>query len=111
MFADAGLSDRFELPFVRKGARHVFHHFVIRVRDDRRDELREHLREHGVGTDIYYPVPLHLQECFADLGYQEGDFPIAERAAKQTLALPTYPELTDEQQEYVVSTIAKFSAA
>ena len=111
MFADAGLSEQIEVPFVRTNARHIFHQFVIRVRDGRRDALREHLREHGVGTDVYYPVPLHLQECFAYLGYQEGDFPVAERAAKETLALPVYPELTDEQQDYVVNTIAQFFEA
>ncbi|HYR75278.1 MAG TPA: DegT/DnrJ/EryC1/StrS family aminotransferase [Pyrinomonadaceae bacterium] len=108
MFAEAGLSEEVETPLVRSGARHIFHQFVIRIRDGRRDALREHLRERGVGTDIYYPVPLHLQECFAYLGYKEGDFPIAERAAKETLALPVYPELTDEQQDYVVSAIAEF---
>ena len=108
MFADAGLGDKVELPFVRSGARHIFHQFVVRVRDGRRDALRAHLRECGVGTDVYYPVPLHLQECFAFLGYKEGDFPIAERAAKDTLALPVYPELTDEQQDYVVSMIGEF---
>jgi dTDP-4-amino-4,6-dideoxygalactose transaminase len=108
MFGDAGLSEKVELPFVRSNARHVFHQFMIRVRDGKRDALRTHLLERGVGTDVYYPVPLHLQECFAFLGYKEGDFPVAELAAKETLALPVYPELTDEQQDHVVSSIAKF---
>jgi dTDP-4-amino-4,6-dideoxygalactose transaminase len=108
MFADAGLADRVELPFVRSRVRHIFHQFVVRVRDGKRDALRAHLRECGVGTDVYYPVPLHMQECFAYLGYKEGDFPLAEQAAKETLALPVYPELTDEQQDYVVSAIGEF---
>jgi dTDP-4-amino-4,6-dideoxygalactose transaminase len=108
MFGDAGLSEKIGLAFVRTGARHVFHQFVIRVRDGRRDALREHLRARGVGTDVYYPVPLHLQECFAFLGYKQGDFPIAEAAAQETLALPVYPELTADQQDYVVSAIAEF---
>jgi dTDP-4-amino-4,6-dideoxygalactose transaminase len=111
MFADAGLSEQVEVPYVRSNARHIFHQFVIRVRDGRRDALREHLRERGVGTDVYYPVPLHLQECFAYLGYKEGDFPVAEQAAKETLALPVYPELTDEQQDHVVNMIGKFFEA
>jgi dTDP-4-amino-4,6-dideoxygalactose transaminase len=108
MFIDAGLAEQIEVPFVRANARHIFHQFVIRIRDGRRDALREHLRARGVGTDIYYPVPLHLQKCFAYLGYKEGDLPIAEQAAKETLALPVYPELTDEQQDYVVEMIAEF---
>jgi dTDP-4-amino-4,6-dideoxygalactose transaminase len=108
MFADVGLANQIELPFVRRNARHIFHQFVVRVREGKRDALRDYLREHGIGTDVYYPVPLHLQECFAYLNYKEGDFPIAEQAAKETLALPVYPELTDEQQDYVVSTIAEF---
>jgi dTDP-4-amino-4,6-dideoxygalactose transaminase len=108
MFGDAGLTGKIGLAFVRPGARHIFHQFVIRVCDGRRDALREHLRTRGVGTDIYYPVPLHLQECFAFLGYKEGDFPIAEAAAKETLALPVYPELTAKQQDYVVDAIARF---
>jgi dTDP-4-amino-4,6-dideoxygalactose transaminase len=111
MLVDAGLAEQIEVPFVRANARHIFHQFVIRIRDGRRDALREHLRACGVGTDIYYPVPLHLQKCFAYLGYQEGDLPVAELAAKETLALPVYPELTDEQQDYVVSSIAKFYEA
>jgi dTDP-4-amino-4,6-dideoxygalactose transaminase len=111
MFVDAGLAEQIEVPFVRANARHIFHQFVIRIRDGRRDALREHLRARGVGTDIYYPVPLHLQNCFAYLGYKEGDLPIAEQAAKETLALPVYPELTDEQQDYVVEMIAEFYAA
>ena len=108
MFGDAGLGDQIELPLVRSNARHIFHQFVVRVRGGKRDALRAHLRECGVGTDVYYPVPLHLQECFAFLGYKEGDFPVAELAAKETLALPVYPELTDEQQDYVVSSIGEF---
>jgi len=111
MFIDAGLAEQIEVPFVRRDARHIFHQFVIRIRDGRREALRDHLREHGVGTDVYYPVPLHLQECFAFLGYKEGDFPVAELAAKETLALPVYPELTDEQQDYAVAMIEKFLSA
>ena len=111
MFADAGLTGEIEVPFVRSGARHIFHQYVIRVRNGRRDALREHLRARSVGTDVYYPLPLHLQECFSFLGYQEGDFPLAERAAKETLALPVYPEMTAEQQDYVVSAISEFFRA
>jgi dTDP-4-amino-4,6-dideoxygalactose transaminase len=111
MFTDAGLNEEVQLPFIRSDGRHVFHQFVIRVSGGKRDALREHLRENGVGADVYYPVPLHLQECFAFVGYKEGDFPVSERAAKETLALPVYPELTDEQQDYVVTKIAEFYRA
>lgn len=85
---------------------HVFHQFVIRV--PHRDRLRSALREAGVATEVYYPVPFHLQECFSALGYKAGDLPEAERAARETLALPMYPELTEEQQAYVVDRIASF---
>jgi dTDP-4-amino-4,6-dideoxygalactose transaminase len=108
MLNDAGLSEVIKTPFVRNGARHIFHQFVIRVAGNQRDALRAHLQSHGVGSDIYYPLPLHLQGCFAYLDYQPGEFAVSERASAETLALPIYPELTDEQQEYVVSTIANF---
>jgi dTDP-4-amino-4,6-dideoxygalactose transaminase len=106
LLTDAGLTEQVTPPFVRPGVRHIYHQYVIRA--DRRDALLEHLKQHGVGTDIYYPVPLHMQECFGYLGYAEGDLPEAERAARETLALPVYPELTAEQQEYVVDVIRDF---
>ncbi|MBC7911458.1 MAG: DegT/DnrJ/EryC1/StrS family aminotransferase [Pyrinomonadaceae bacterium] len=106
LLTDAGLTEQVTPPFVRPGVRHIYHQYVIRA--DRRDALLEHLKQHGVGTDIYYPVPLHMQECFGYLGYAAGDLPEAERAARETLALPVYPELTAEQQEYVVDVIRGF---
>jgi len=88
--------------------RHIFNQYVIRVSD--RDKLQAHLKRNGVGTEVYYPVPLHLQECFAYLGYTEGSFPESERAAKETLALPVYPELTDSQAQFVASCVREFFA-
>ena len=107
LFTDAGLAEEIGLPFERENVRHIYNQFVIRV-PGRRDELREFLGGNDIGTDIYYPVPLHSQECFAYLGYREGDFPESERASRETLALPIFPELRPEQQEYVVEKISEF---
>lgn len=106
LFQGVGLSDIVSLPAVRLYNRHVFNQYVIRVK--KRDRLRDYLTKEGIGTEIYYPVPLHLQQCFKHLGYKKGDFPVSEKAAKETLALPIYPELTQEEQEYVVNKIAEF---
>jgi dTDP-4-amino-4,6-dideoxygalactose transaminase len=86
--------------------RHIFNQYVIRV--PQRDELKSALYQMGIGTEIYYPVPMHVQECFLYLGYQSGAFPECEAAARETLALPVYPELTDAQIEYVVDAIRQF---
>ena len=94
-------------PFVRPQCRHIFHQYVIRV-PGQRDALMNHLRERGVGTKVYYPIPLHRQECFSYLGYRAGAFPEAERAAAETLALPAYPELSEAQRAYVVDSIRSF---
>lgn len=94
-------------PFVRPECRHIFHQYVIRV-PRQRDALMNHLRERGVGTKVYYPIPLHRQECFSFLGYPAGAFPEAERAAAETLALPAYPELSEAQRTYVVDSIKSF---
>ena len=94
------------LPYVDPRGTHVFHQYVIRV--PRRDALRKFLTERGIGSEVYYPVPLHLQKPFANLGYSEGAFPESERAAKEVLALPMFPELTEEEQQRVVIAIAAF---
>jgi dTDP-4-amino-4,6-dideoxygalactose transaminase len=90
-------------------SRHIFNQFVIRA--TRRDELQQHLNKQKIGNAIYYPVPMHLQKCFAYLNHREGDFPESEAAARATLALPMFPELTEKQQKRVVDVVAEFYAA
>jgi dTDP-4-amino-4,6-dideoxygalactose transaminase len=92
---------------LEKGGRHVYNQFVIKVA--RRDELKAFLNERGIGTEIYYPVPLHLQQCFRGLGYGKGDFAVSEDAALNTLALPIFPELTTSDVSFVIDNIAEFS--
>ena len=113
LFAEAGLMSSIaseKTPMqpleTSKQGDHVFHQYVIRAQ--RRDELREFLAQKNIGAEVYYPVPLHLQPCFAYLGYREGDLPVAEGAANEVLALPMFPELTEDEQEYVVMCIADF---
>lgn len=106
LFTAAGLTERVHLP-LEKENRHIYNQFIVRV-DDYRDDLRAYLGEQGIGSEVYYPVPMHQQACFAGLGHQTGDFPAAEQAADQTLALPIYPELTESQQTYVVEKFGEF---
>ncbi|MBI2872236.1 MAG: DegT/DnrJ/EryC1/StrS family aminotransferase [Chloroflexi bacterium] len=108
LFMEAGLAETVGLPTEMEGNRHIYHQYVVRV--PRRDELREHLAARGVGTEVYYPLSLHLQECFRDLGHRPGDFPQSEKAAAEVLALPMYPELTLAQQEAVVGAVREFYA-
>jgi dTDP-4-amino-4,6-dideoxygalactose transaminase len=106
-FAAAGLTNKLECPQAAKNGRHIFNQYVVRVRN--RDALRAFLTERGVGSEIYYPVPLHLQRCFAYLNYASGAFPESERAAAETLALPIYPELQQAQLRTVVDSIVEFN--
>jgi len=106
LFREADLGSAVQLPARVPGFRHIFNQYVIRVRQ--RDELKNHLAAHNVGTEIYYPLPLHAQRCFAYLEHEPNDFPQAQRAAAEVLALPIYPELTAEQREYVVRQVASF---
>ncbi len=106
LFREYELDSFISLP-TQKQARHIYNQFVIAV-EDQRNKLKQYLLENQIGVEVYYPVPLHLQPCFANLGYREGDFPVAEKAAESTLALPIYPELTADQQEYVVRKIKRF---
>ena len=107
-FAAAGLGRQLRTPVAMAGYRHIFNQYIVRV--ENRDALRTRLSERSIGSEIYYPVPLHLQQCFAYLGHRVGDFPHSERAAAETLALPIYPELTQAQLAHVVASIAEFYA-
>jgi dTDP-4-amino-4,6-dideoxygalactose transaminase len=95
-------------PPVEARAHHCYNQYVVRVED--RDGLQAHLREHGVGSAIYYPLSLHMQTCFESLGYREGRFPVSEQACRETLSIPVYPEMTEEQQEHVIATVKGFYA-
>jgi dTDP-4-amino-4,6-dideoxygalactose transaminase len=111
LFQNAGLTgatidEGIVLPFTDRRAHHIFHQYVIRA--PRRDELRQYLTERKIGSEIYYPLPLHKQTSLASLGYKPGDFPVSEAAADEVLALPMYPELREDEQETVVETIASF---
>ncbi|MBM4043624.1 MAG: DegT/DnrJ/EryC1/StrS family aminotransferase [Planctomycetes bacterium] len=104
-YYDQGLRAVARTPVVRHP--HVYHQYVIRVKN--RDGLAKHLEQAGIGFGLYYPLPLHLQKCYAELGYKEGDLPASESAARDTIALPIFPELTREEQDYVISQIKAFA--
>ncbi len=108
LFAAAGLDGIVTLPLASAHGRHVWNQYVIRVPHARRDALRAFLAERQIGSEIYYPIPLHLQECFQPLGYAPGSLPESERAARETLALPIFAELTADEQRTVVAAIAQF---
>jgi len=108
MFSEAGLDKVLGLPAWAPRRRHVWNQYVVRVPDGQRDNLRQFLQEARIGSEIYYPLGLHEQECFRCLGYGSGDLPETERAAAEVLALPIFPELTAEEQQFVVDRIAEF---
>jgi dTDP-4-amino-4,6-dideoxygalactose transaminase len=109
LFAQARLQNAIRLPAEPSGTHHVYNQFVIRT--EKRDPLRDHLQQAGIPTEIYYPMPLHLQPAFRDFGYRAGDFPHAESASRSVLALPIFPELTEAQQQSVVTAISDFFRA
>ena len=111
LFANAEVSEYLIPPPTTSGCGHVWNQYTLRVKDGQRDTLRAHLAEQKIGTEIYYPVPLHQQECFASLGYTEGSLPVTEQAAIEALALPIFPELRADEQKTVVEAIGQFFAA
>jgi dTDP-4-amino-4,6-dideoxygalactose transaminase len=112
-FYDQALAgiDGLATPVVRAGNESIVNQYTVRVSGGKRDALREHLTAAGVGSSVYYPVPLHLQECFAYLGYREGQFPESERACREVLSLPVFPELSEAQMDYVARTVRAFFGA
>lgn len=102
----AAIGSPVKTPLIREDHRHIFNQYVIETED--RDGLQAFLKGRNIGSEVYYPVPLHMQECFRELGYQKGDCPVAEHAADHTLAVPVYPELTQAQQDYVVESVSEF---
>ncbi len=108
LIEDSHLGHFLQRPVRRPRRRHVYNQYVVRVADGQRDALVQHLKANGIGCDIYYPVPLHLQECMAFLGYKEGTFPASEEACRTVLALPVFPEITADQQARVIQACADF---
>ena len=106
LFEKNRLTEVVKLPYISSHNFHIFNQYIIRIPE--RDRLQQFLKKQGIATEVYYPVPIHLQECFSYLGYKQGDFPESEKAAEETLALPIYPEFTDHQQEYIVGKIGEF---
>jgi dTDP-4-amino-4,6-dideoxygalactose transaminase len=106
LFTEAGLLEHVTLPATDPRNVHVFNQYTLRAQ--KRDELMAYLKEHDIGHKVYYPVPLHLQECYQPLGYAKGDFPVSEQLAQEVLSLPVYPELTDAQMESVAQRVSEF---
>ncbi len=106
LFTEVGLLERVALPTTDPGNVHVFNQYTLRAQ--KRDELMAYLEEHAIGHKVYYPVPLHLQECYQSLGYSKGDFPVSEQLAQEVLSLPIYPEFTASQMELVVKRVSEF---
>ncbi|UYP01115.1 DegT/DnrJ/EryC1/StrS family aminotransferase [Oceanotoga sp. DSM 15011] len=108
LFKDLNLTDKIIYPDYMNDKTHVYHQYVITLKKGNRDELAQYLSKNGIGNSKYYPECLHRQKCFEYLGYKTGDFPIAEKATENTIAIPIFPELTDEEQEYIVNKIKEF---
>ncbi len=102
--------EEIKCPYIAKGRKHIFHQYTIRVKNNKRDELMSFLSQKGIGSKVYYPLSLHLQECFNHLGYKKGDLPISELAVKEVLSLPIFPELTADEIKYVCNSIKSFLA-